>query len=66
MNIIWGQCAKFGNSDSNTYMIYYGFLILGVFIGVGIGVSEPPNKKKPRSDHMIHKEWCYNRESYNG
>lgn len=61
MNIIWGQCAKFGDVDSNTYMIYYGLLILGVFVGIGIGVSNPPSKRKTRSDFINCKEWCYTR-----
>lgn len=55
--IIWGQESKFGDPKCNNYMIYYGILILNVFIGVGFIVKkvDPP---KERSD-IIKRKWDY-------
>lgn len=51
--VFWNTEVPFDSPEKNLYMVYYGIMLLGVFIGVGVLVSKKP-LSKPKNTKLIY------------
>ena len=49
IDVIWGTAVPFDIEKRGLYMIYYGFYVKGVFIGVSRLVEKNQMKFKPKA-----------------